>query len=97
MDVIDWAIVVLLLASAVLLTASYVARRRSALRRRERHVDPGSEGGRREPASELAEVHDLLADGQKIKAIKAYRQATGADLLTAKNAVEDIQRGQPPQ
>ncbi|MFC8848340.1 MULTISPECIES: hypothetical protein [unclassified Micromonospora] len=33
-------------------------------------------------------VRDYLARGQKIQAIKAYREATGADLRTAKEAVE---------
>ncbi|KIR65735.1 MULTISPECIES: hypothetical protein [Micromonospora] len=33
-------------------------------------------------------VREYLARGQKIQAIKAYREATGADLRTAKEAVE---------
>ncbi len=33
-------------------------------------------------------VREHLARGDKIKAIKAYRQATGVDLRTAKEAVE---------
>lgn len=97
MDDIDWTLVLLFLGTAVVLTAAYVARPRSAGRRRERHVDQGNEVGRREPSAYLAEVHDLLTAGHKVKAIQAYRQATGADLLTAKNAVERIQRGEPPQ
>ncbi|SCL50177.1 LSU ribosomal protein L12P homologue [Micromonospora citrea] len=34
------------------------------------------------------EVRDHLARGDKIKAIAAYRKATGADLRSAKEAVE---------
>ncbi|MGC5017644.1 hypothetical protein [Micromonospora sp. DT47] len=37
---------------------------------------------------ELPGVREHLARGEKIKAIKAYRAATGADLKTAKEAVE---------
>ncbi|WP_165949878.1 hypothetical protein [Micromonospora sp. KC207] len=33
-------------------------------------------------------VRDYLARGQKIQAIKAYREATGVDLRAAKEAVE---------
>ncbi|MGK5445374.1 hypothetical protein ACSNN7_26605 [Micromonospora sp. URMC 105] len=36
----------------------------------------------------LPGVREHLARGEKIKAIKAYRAATGADLKTAKEAVE---------
>jgi ribosomal protein L7/L12 len=36
----------------------------------------------------LPQVAALLRDGKKIQAIKAYREATGADLREAKEAVE---------
>ncbi|WP_207922858.1 hypothetical protein [Micromonospora sp. KC606] len=35
-------------------------------------------------------VREHLTRGEKIKAIKAYREATGADLRTAKEAVEAL-------
>ncbi|GGM27221.1 MULTISPECIES: hypothetical protein [Micromonospora] len=35
-------------------------------------------------------VREHLDRGEKIKAIKAYREATGADLRTAKEAVEAL-------
>ncbi|MEU1605938.1 hypothetical protein [Micromonospora matsumotoense] len=41
----------------------------------------------------LPGVQDHLARGDKIKAIKAYREATGVDLRTAKEAVEAIAAG----
>lgn len=41
----------------------------------------------------LPGVRDHLARGDKIKAIKAYREATGVDLRTAKEAVEAIAAG----
>jgi ribosomal protein L7/L12 len=37
-------------------------------------------------------VVEALARGQKIEAIKAYRQARGADLKEAKEFVEEVQR-----
>ncbi|MGS2614474.1 hypothetical protein ACVCAH_08095 [Micromonospora sp. LZ34] len=37
-----------------------------------------------------AEVREHLARGDKIKAIAAYRKATGADLRSAKAAVESL-------
>ena len=42
-----------------------------------------------EPASMLAAaVRDAVANGKKIEAIKLYRDATGASLREAKNAVD---------
>ncbi|WP_168215404.1 hypothetical protein [Micromonospora sp. MH33] len=43
-----------------------------------------------DPGRQLPEVHAHLARGEKIKAIAAYRRATGADLRTAKAAVEAL-------
>lgn len=37
-----------------------------------------------------AEVRKLLSEGQKVKAVKAYREATGCDLLTAKKYVDSL-------
>jgi ribosomal protein L7/L12 len=39
-------------------------------------------------------VRSLMAEGQKIEAIKLYRERTGAGLKESKDAVEAIQRGQ---
>lgn len=39
------------------------------------------------------EVRTLLTGGRKIEAIKVYREATGAGLAEAKDAVERIERG----
>lgn len=36
------------------------------------------------------EERQLAASGRKVEAIKAYRERTGADLLTAKNAIDSI-------
>ncbi|MEW9547343.1 hypothetical protein [Nonomuraea sp. NPDC050783] len=43
------------------------------------------------------EFHAALRDGKTIKAIKIYRQVTGASLVVAKRAVEDIQRRSAPE
>ncbi|MCI4064976.1 hypothetical protein MRQ36_21355 [Micromonospora sp. R77] len=43
-----------------------------------------------DPGPELPEVWEHLGRGDKIKAIAAYRRATGADLRTAKAAVEAL-------
>ncbi len=42
------------------------------------------------------ELRSLLAAGQKIAAIKRYREQTGAGLADAKNAVEALERGEEP-
>lgn len=52
----------------------------------------------REPAvlrldsATLSEVQDLVRRGKKIEAIKLYRERSGADLRTAKEAVEHLER-----
>lgn len=42
----------------------------------------------------LAELQALVSEGRKIEAIKRYREATGAGLAEAKQAVEARERGQ---
>ena len=44
------------------------------------------------PGTFLAELRALLAQGRRIEAIRRYRFATGADLATAKTAVDRIGR-----
>lgn len=41
-----------------------------------------------------AELRALLAEGRKIDAIRRYREATGAELAAAKEAVEALERGE---
>ncbi len=43
-------------------------------------------------SSDGDEIQDLLRRGQKIEAIKIYRQRTGLGLREAKDAIEDMQR-----
>jgi hypothetical protein len=52
------------------------------------------------PADKLAPFQELIFSGQKIAAIKLYREATGAGLAEAKDAVEKIEaelRGTSPE
>ncbi len=39
----------------------------------------------------MESVHELAKGGRRIEAIKMYRDLTGADLLTARDAVKEIQ------
>jgi ribosomal protein L7/L12 len=41
------------------------------------------------------QIRELLAQNQKIAAVKLYRELTGAGLKEAKDAVEAIERGEP--
>lgn len=43
-----------------------------------------------EPGSLEADVLGLMQGGKKIEAIKLYRERTGADLMGAKEAVEEL-------
>jgi hypothetical protein len=46
----------------------------------------------REPSQEqIDEIRQTIFAGQKINAIKLYRQATGCDLKHAKDVIEDLQ------
>jgi ribosomal protein L7/L12 len=51
------------------------------------------------PEERHEEVERLLAEGRMIHAVKVYRERTGASLLDARNAVEEIarRRGLPLQ
>jgi len=45
-------------------------------------------------ASQEGQIKELVAKGEKIAAIKLYRETTGVGLAEAKNAVEAIMRGE---
>ncbi len=47
-------------------------------------------------AGDMGEIRSLLERGNKIAAIKLYRERTGTGLSEAKTAVEAIERGQEP-
>jgi ribosomal protein L7/L12 len=48
------------------------------------------------PEPRHPEVERRLAQGAPIRAVKAYREATGAGLVEAKNAVDEIDRRRGP-
>ncbi len=45
------------------------------------------------PEPRYPQVERLLAEGHPIRAVKAYREQTGAGLVEAKGAVDEIERG----
>lgn len=91
----DLFLLLMLVATAAWITSAVTLRLRRLERRADRAerrlglildhlgiVEP-------EPAG-LDGVRALLRDGHRIEAIKAYRSATGADLVEAKAAVEAL-------
>jgi ribosomal protein S27E len=46
-------------------------------------------------ALEMAQMSNHVRAGNKIEAIRIYRQSFGADLLTAKNAIDSLSAGRP--
>ena len=48
------------------------------------------------PGIDQEQIRQLVRDGNKIRAIKLYREQTGAGLRDAKDAVEAIERGEAP-
>jgi len=48
------------------------------------------------PAEVPPAVVAALAAGKKVEAIRAYREATGADLRTAKEICDALERAPPP-
>jgi len=48
------------------------------------------------PAADLQEVHRLTLQGQKIQAIKVYREMTGVGLKEAKDYVDALESGGQP-
>lgn len=91
---------ILILLVGVLITAGTIERKVERADRRtarvERKLDLVIEHLGIEPDSAvpgLDEVRALVRDGKKIQAIKAYREATGAALVEAKEAVDRIEAG----
>jgi ribosomal protein L7/L12 len=97
-----WLPVVLLALGALLLLGSTSARSAAAAERTrlatrlaavERTVQAIADHlGVVVPEERHPEVERLLGQGKEIAAVKAYREATGADLLTAKRAVDELAR-----
>lgn len=67
------------------------------LRRLESKLDAVmADAGITAEAAGLHGVHEQISQGNKIAAIKTYREVTGAGLADAKAAVERMQRGEQP-
>lgn len=50
----------------------------------------GDEAGDVDVFGVSTEERQLVEEGRKVEAVKAYRERTGADLLTAKNAIDSL-------
>lgn len=50
----------------------------------------GDEAGDVDVFGVSTEERQLVEEGRKVDAVKAYRERTGADLLTAKNAIDSL-------
>lgn len=50
----------------------------------------GDEAGDVDVFGVATEERQLVEAGRKVEAVKAYRERTGADLLTAKNAIDSL-------
>lgn len=93
MDPVLWTVVILLAVGVVLIAGAFVAGQRSrtvaSLRGLEAKVDQLLDHLGLSPAApDLSAVRERLAAGDSIQAVAAYRRATGADLRTAKHAVD---------
>ncbi|MEQ3553145.1 hypothetical protein WIS52_21970 [Pseudonocardia nematodicida] len=79
----EYVFIVLILGLALLLGAAWInSRNRSEV------------VARREPdAAELRRVEELAAADKVVEAVKAYREATGAGLVEAKQAVDRMRQG----
>ena len=84
-------LVVLVAGSGRRAAAEYQARRLAAVERKLDLVIEHLGLREAEPDAPAAVVQELLA-GRKIQAIKVYREATGATLKEAKDAVEEVAR-----
>ncbi|MBB5129759.1 hypothetical protein [Streptomyces griseoloalbus] len=82
---------VVILGIAALRTRRSRAERRAARAERELDLVPGHLGLRDE-VPRLDEIVTLVRRGEKIQAIKVYREATGADLVEAEEAVDRLVR-----
>ncbi|MER8005174.1 MULTISPECIES: ribosomal protein L7/L12 [unclassified Streptomyces] len=91
MDILGYSLAALFLIVGVGSVESRISRADKRVARVERKLDLiiahlGIDAS--EPWND--EVTALLRDGKKIQAIKVYREATGADLREAKEAVERL-------
>ncbi|MEU1406628.1 ribosomal protein L7/L12 [Streptomyces sp. NPDC005728] len=91
MDIVGFLALALAVLGCILSTESRFARADRRLARVERKLDLIMEHlDLREEHPRMDEVAALVREGKKIHAIKVYREATGADLKEAKEAVDRL-------
>ncbi|MFF7747920.1 ribosomal protein L7/L12 [Streptomyces sp. NPDC007971] len=91
MDILGFAALALAVVGLTLSTVSRFARADERLARVERKLDLVIKHlDLREELPRMDEVNALVREGKKIQAIKVYREATGAGLKEAKEAVERL-------
>lgn len=102
MNTADVVLIVFALAVVVLLAGPFSGSRdvkdlQFRLRRLESKVDAlVAHAGLTVEEAGLHGVLELVARGDKVTAIRVYRQVTGAGLAVAKAAVERMERGERP-
>lgn len=95
MIVLMWALIIIAWIGLVLAQGAVIKKRMAALTRLEAKVDLllKHAGLTYDPLVNIpANVAEALAKGDKILAIKHYREATGAGLKEAKDFVEGMER-----
>ncbi|MFI6563837.1 ribosomal protein L7/L12 [Streptomyces sp. NPDC050534] len=91
MDILGLSLIILLVLFGIGSIENRISRQDKRVARVEHKLDLILDHlGLREPEPWSDEVGALLRDGRKIEAIKVYREATGAGLKEAKEAVEKI-------
>ncbi|MEU5537273.1 ribosomal protein L7/L12 [Streptomyces sp. NPDC020362] len=91
MDILGFAALALAVLGLALSTVSRFTRADERLARVERKLDLIIQHmDLREELPRMDEVNALVREGKKIQAIKVYREATGAGLKEAKEAVERL-------
>lgn len=93
--VLMWALIIIGWIGLVLAQGAAIKKRVVTLSRLEAKVDLllKQAGLTFDPKTHVpANVAEALAKGEKILAIKHYREATGAELKEAKQAIEEMQR-----
>ncbi|MFI1763566.1 ribosomal protein L7/L12 [Streptomyces sp. NPDC020800] len=91
MDILGFSALALAVLGLALSTVSRFARADERLARVERKLDLIIQHmDLREELPRMDEVNALVREGKKIQAIKVYREATGAGLREAKEAVERL-------
>ncbi|GAA3794198.1 hypothetical protein GCM10022403_030070 [Streptomyces coacervatus] len=93
MDILGFTVVTLAVLLGIGSIESRISRAEKRTARVEHKLDLILDHlGLREPEPWSDEVDALLRDGKKIQAIKAYREATGAGLREAKEAVDKLEK-----